>query len=58
MSNTCQAKNALARKNISGWDRAIADAKARIKKLEFSIRVFRQRKRNGEPWPGESAART
>jgi hypothetical protein len=37
----------------SGWDQSIADAKQRIRDLEFSIRVFRERKRAGEKWPGK-----
>jgi hypothetical protein len=36
----------------SGWDEAISDAKRKIKGLQFSISIFRQRKRAGEPWPG------
>jgi len=35
----------------SGWDTAIADAKDRIRKLEFSIKVFTQRKEAGEAFP-------
>jgi hypothetical protein len=55
MPNTCQAKKRPKEKNISGWDHAIADAKMRIKKLEFSIHIFRPKKKAGETWPGESA---
>jgi hypothetical protein len=35
----------------TGWDRAIADAKRKIKELQFSVRVFTERKKRGEPWP-------
>ena len=35
----------------TGWDQAIADAKEKIKKLQFSIKVFREHKKAGEPWP-------
>jgi len=42
-------------KRNSGWDEAIRDAKRKIKGLESTIRVFRERKRAGEPWPGEGA---
>jgi hypothetical protein len=35
----------------SRWDEAISDAKKKIKDLEFSISVFRQRKKAGESWP-------
>jgi hypothetical protein len=36
----------------TGWDEAISDARRKIRGLEFSIAVFRQRKKAGEPWPG------
>ena len=46
-----QAQNAPSAKKISSWDDAIADAKQKIRDLEFSVRVFSERKRKGEPWP-------
>lgn len=50
----CQAQNAYKPKKVStGWDRAIKDAKKRIKNLQLSIEVFKDRKRAGEPWPGD-----
>ena len=36
----------------SGWDIGIADAKRRIKELRFTIRVYSERKKRGDPWPG------
>jgi hypothetical protein len=51
MPNTSQGKNAV-RKKISSWDDAIADVQERIKDLEFSLKVFKDRKKKGEPWPG------
>ncbi len=44
----------ISEKAQTKWDEAIADAKKKIKGLEFSIQIFRKRKRAGEPWPGES----
>jgi hypothetical protein len=41
----------VKRQNKSEWDAAIEAAQHRIRELEFSIRVFRQRKRKGEKWP-------
>jgi len=58
MSYHCQVQNGTARKNLSGWDRAIADAKRRIRELEFAIGVLRRRKKAGEPWPGHAKAST
>jgi hypothetical protein len=40
---------------LSGWDRAIADAKKGIVRLESAIGVFERRKQAGEPWPGDVA---
>jgi hypothetical protein len=40
-------------KRILGWDDAIADAKRRLKEIEFALKVFEQGKKSGEPWPGE-----
>jgi hypothetical protein len=55
MPIACQAQNACKTKKVSsGWDRAIRDAKKRIKDLQLSIEVFKERKMAGEPWPGDS----
>jgi hypothetical protein len=37
---------------LSGWDGPIAEAKQRIQELEFSLRVFEQKKAAGEPCHG------
>lgn len=56
MTITSQAQNERkSKKEKTGWDKAIADAKERIKKLELSISVFQERKNAGDPWPGNSA---
>jgi hypothetical protein len=52
-----QEKNAVAAKKVSGWDQAIADAKRKIKELQFSVRVFTQRRDKGEQWPGDRLSR-
>jgi hypothetical protein len=58
MSNTsCQEKNASKARKMSGWDKAILEAQTRIKELQFSISVFRRRKRAGQLWPGQSNLR-
>lgn len=38
--------------NPTGWDEAIKDAKAKIKTLRNTIKVYTERKKTGEPWPG------
>ena len=35
----------------SKWDEATSDAKEKIRGLRYSIRVFEERKKAGEPWP-------
>jgi hypothetical protein len=40
-------------KSTSGWDKAIADAKKAIDRLQTAINVFEKKKTAGEPWPGE-----
>jgi hypothetical protein len=37
------------------WDEAIVDARRKIRELKDSIEFFKQRKREKEPWPGDSA---
>lgn len=49
-----QGKNAQQPKK-SMWDEAIADAKRRIKELQFTVRVYKQRRDKGEPWPGDQS---
>jgi hypothetical protein len=55
MSITSQGKKNAKPRNK--WDEAIADAKRRTKGRKFTIEVFKQRKKKGEPWPGGSAKR-
>jgi hypothetical protein len=52
MQSRSQGKKEKASKNISGWDEAIADAKQRLREIQFSLMVFRKRKAAGEPWIG------
>ncbi len=57
MPIACQAQNERkVKKVLDGWDRAIADAKERIKSLQLSIEVFKEHKKAGEPWPGDKSA--
>jgi hypothetical protein len=37
------------------WDEAISDAKRKIRELNFTITVYKQRKKAGDRWPGKSA---
>jgi hypothetical protein len=39
-------------KILSGWDKAIADAKRGVFRLERAIENFKEMKKAGEPWPG------
>ena len=42
---------------VDSWDAAIRKAKAKIAILTSDIEVFKDMKRAGEPWPGDSATR-
>ena len=37
------------------WDAAIEDAKKRISRLQSAIETFKEKKKTGEPWPGQMA---
>jgi hypothetical protein len=37
--------------NFGSWEEARDYAKRRIKELEYSLKVFNQKIKNGEPWP-------
>jgi len=38
--------------NLGSWEEARDYAKRRIKELQYSLSVFNQKVKNGEPWPG------
>jgi hypothetical protein len=38
--------------NINSWQDAVVHTQKRIKELRQSLRVFRERVKRGEPWPG------
>lgn len=41
--------------NLSGWDKAIADAERGIARLKAALSHALAMKKAGEPWPGDSA---
>jgi hypothetical protein len=42
-------------KNLSGWDKAIADAHKQIRRLTLAVEHFQDMKKKGEPWPDADA---
>ena len=45
--------------NFGSWEEARDYAKRRIKELQYSLRVFNERIKNGDPWPeGQSESQT
>lgn len=52
MPNRKKQGQNVSEQRIASWDDAIADAKRRLKDIEFALQVFEERKKNGEPWPG------
>lgn len=45
-----------AREKLSGWDKAIADAKKGIERLRAALGHAEAMKAAKEPWPGDMAA--
>lgn len=35
----------------SKWDQAITEAKTKINQLQYTIKVFKELRDSGEPWP-------
>ena len=54
MSINSQARNDGRKKNVSGWDIAIAEARRRIRDLKVTIKVYSERRKKKEPWPGDA----
>jgi hypothetical protein len=42
--------------NFGSWEEARDYAKRRIKELQFSLKVFNQKVKNAEPWPGTQSS--
>jgi len=55
MSKLKATKKAFPVEKISGWDSVIAEAQQRIQELQFSIKVFEQKKARGDRCPASSA---
>jgi hypothetical protein len=52
------AKAQKAVGNLTSWEEAAAHATRWIKELRQSLRVFQEKIERGEPWPGNSDAKT
>jgi hypothetical protein len=57
MSKIISKKDNLSSKKLSGWDKAIQDAKNGIERLKAAISHCEEMKASGEPWPGESGSK-
>jgi len=49
-------RDKYVKRNLSGWDKAIADAKKGIAKLQAALAHSLDMKKAGEPWPGSNDA--
>ena len=56
MVNSLSKRDKLVKDNLSGWDKAISDAKKGIARLKIAVADCEAKKAAGEPWPGTSAA--
>jgi hypothetical protein len=55
MPKILSKRDSHVKNNLSGWDKAIADAKRGIARLKAAIEDCEAKKAAGEPWPGERA---
>jgi len=53
MPRILSKRDRKSRQIVSGWDKAIADAKRGIERLKAAIEHCREKKAAGEPWPGK-----
>jgi hypothetical protein len=53
MPKSISEKDNLSSTKLSGWDKAIHDAKKGIERLEAAISHCEDMKARGELWPGE-----
>lgn len=58
LSNMSIARANKSVENLASWEDALAYAKQRIKELRQSLRVFQEKVRKGEPWPGSQKSAT
>lgn len=42
--------------NLQSWEQARDHVRRRIKELKESLKIFEQKIKSGEPWPGDTAA--
>jgi hypothetical protein len=52
MSTQKQGEISSKKRDFTFWDQAISEAEDKIKKLRFTLRVYKQRRDRGDPWPG------
>jgi hypothetical protein len=52
MPKTISKRDSDVNNNVSGWDKAIEDARKGIRRLELAIQTYEERRASGEPWPG------
>jgi hypothetical protein len=54
MPKTISNRDNNVKENLSGWDKAIEDARKGIARLQAAIEDCLAKKAAGEPWPGAS----
>jgi hypothetical protein len=52
MSTKTQEKVSQKTHDSAFWNQAISEAEDRIKKLRFTLRVYKLKRDRGDPWPG------
>lgn len=54
MGRIISKRDKTVKDKLSGWDKAIADAKKGIARLQTAIEDCEAKKASGEPWPSNS----
>ncbi len=52
MARSLSKRDKIVKGNLSGWDKAIEDAKKGIARLQAALDHAKAMKKAGEPWPG------
>ena len=56
MSNSVSKRDKFVKEKLSGWDKAIADAKKGITRMQAALEHAKEMKAAGEPWPGTQSS--
>jgi hypothetical protein len=56
MSTQKQEEISKKKHDSDFWNQAISEVEDRLKKLRFTLRIYKQKRDRGDPWPGAKGA--